>query len=269
MPNKTQPNALETYRPSSRFGLMSIPMMLVIGGALGIASAFIVHLIWQLTGFYLIFIFPAGMGFAAGAGLRIGIKAGKNRNVVVGMSVGLVIGAFSYVSMHYFDSVSYGAPDPMSYLREIADVGYTVFFIPISGPLAWLSWILEMGVVIFLAVSIAGGSASEPYCEDDSQWCKERTLFASSNKSAEDIVAALNEGEYHRLKDLRTEPISDRNQLRADVQYCDKCFRKGYLTLTSVTPKDEEEKEEEELVSNVAIGVAVSNLLKDFPAETS
>ena len=111
-------------------------MMLVAGGILGIGAGFIVHLIWQLTGFYLVFIFPAGIGFAAGAGLRLGIKFGKNRNVLVSTAVGLVISVSAYVAMHYFDSLSYGATDLMTYLREIAEIGYTIFFIPVSGPFA-------------------------------------------------------------------------------------------------------------------------------------
>ena len=243
--------------------------MLAAGGALGIAAAFVVHLVWQLTGFYLIFLFPAGIGFAAGIGLSIGVKVGNNRSAVASALVGLAVGAVSYASMHYFDSVSYGASDPISYLQEIADVGYVMFFIPISGPFAWLSWIIEMGVVIFLTVNMAGGSAAEPYCEDDGQWCEERTLFASSNGSTEDIIAALKKGEYHRVNELQSELASDRDHLRVDVHYCERCERKGYLTLTSVTPQDEEDTEEEEVLSYIAVGPAVGNLLRDFPAEVS
>ncbi len=261
-----QASTLDTYRPSGRFGLLSIPMMLALGGAFGIVAAFVVHLIWDLTGFYLIFLFPAGIGFVAGIGLRLGIKAGKSRNIAVGVLLGLVIGVFSYVSMHYFDSRSYGATDLMSYLQEIADIGYWIFFIPISGPFAWLSWILEMAVVTFLTVSIAGGSSSEPYCEDDAQWCTERVLFRTSRGSLEEVVTALRDKAYHRIKDFRNETFGDRDQLRAEMRYCDKCLRTGYLTLTSITPKgDNDDKEEEELVSDAAIGPAVSNLLRDFP----
>ena len=67
--------------------------------------------------------------------------------------------------MHYFDSVTYGASGLTSYVSEIADLGYQIFFIPVSGPFAWLSWIVELGVAVFFAVTIAGGSTSEPYCE--------------------------------------------------------------------------------------------------------
>ena len=83
----------------------------------------------------------------------------------------------------------------------------------------------------------------------------------SSNSSVGEIVTALNEKAYHRLKALRGAPASDRNELRADLLYCDGCLLKGYLTLTSVTPKDgdDEGEEEEELVSDVAI---------DPPSET-
>lgn len=109
----TQASALEAYSPSGKIGVLSIPVMLAAGGAPGIAATFIVHLVWQLTGFYLIFLFPAGIGFAAGIGLSIGVRVGNNRSAVASALVGLAVGAVSYASMHYFDSMSYGASDPV------------------------------------------------------------------------------------------------------------------------------------------------------------
>lgn len=265
----THASTLKTYSPSGKIGLISIPVMLAAGGALGIAAAFIVHLVWQLTGFYLIFLFPAGIGFAAGIGLNIGVRVGDNRSAIMGALGGLVVGAVSYASMHYFDSVSYGASNPMGYLSEIADLGYTIFFIPISGPFAWLSWILEMGIVIFLTVNVASGSAAEPYCEEDGQWCEDRTLFVTTRGSIEGIMAAMSMGDYHRIKDLQSEPADERDQLRVDVHHCEKCKRKGYLTFTTVTPEGDDDTEEEVLVSYVDVGPAVGNLLRDFPAEVS
>jgi hypothetical protein len=94
-------------------------------------------------------------------------------------------------------------------------------------------------------------------------------LFASSTSSTEGIITALRKGEYHRFKELQSEPASERDQLRADVYYCEKCQRKGYLTLTRVIPQDDDETEEEVVASLVTIGPAVGNLLRDFPAEVS
>jgi hypothetical protein len=265
----TYASTLETYSPSGKIGLVSIPVMLALGGALGIAAAFIIHLVWQLTGFYLIFLFPAGIGFAAGIGLNIGVRVGSNRSAMTGAVGGLVVGVVSYASMHYFDSLSYGASDPMSYLSEIADIGYTILFIPISGPFAWLSWILEMGVVIFLTITMASGSAAEPYCEEDGQWCEDRTLFVTTSGSTQGILTAMSKGDYHRIKDLQSEPVDERDQVKVDVHYCGKCIRKGYLTLTAVTPDGDDDTEEEVLVAYADVGPAVGNLLRDFPADVS
>ena len=244
---------------------MSLPLMLALGAVLGIAAAFVVHLVWQITGFYLIFIFPAGMGFAAGFGLRIGIKVGKSRNVAVGMVVGLMIGLLSYMSMHYFDSVSYGAPDVMSYLQAMSEEGYSFFFIPISGIFAWIVWIIELAVVIYFSVFMAAGSSAEPYCEDCNRWCGDSTLFTSSNASSEAIVTALHRKQFRGLKEMITDRFNERNKLVGELSYCEDCKRKGYLTLTSFTPKgDDDETEEDTLVYAAAVGAESDNLLRDF-----
>ena len=74
MDSMEQAQTIDTYSPSGRLSLLSIPTMLALGGAFGIGAAFIVHLISDWTGFYLIFLFPAGIGFAAGFGLRWGSR---------------------------------------------------------------------------------------------------------------------------------------------------------------------------------------------------
>lgn len=262
---------IETYKPSGKFNLIGIPIMLVLGGVLGIAAAFIIHLIWQATGFYLMLLFPAGIGAAAGFGLRMGIKRGKCRNIAIGMMVGLIIGFLSYISMHYFDSLSYGAIDLMSYLKYMANEGYLIFFvIPISGIGAWITWIIEIGVAIFLTVSIAGWSSAEPYCEDCKQWCKKKMLFTSSNESSKDIITGLYNKEFNRLKDFKNDNFSDRDKLTIELSYCDNCLQKGYLTIKSVTPKGKKDETKENiLISDAAVGAGgLDTLLKDFSAES-
>ena len=260
--------SIETYIPSGKFNPVGIPIMLLVGGGLGMAAAFLVHLIWVFTGYYLIFIFPAAIGFAAGFGLSMGIGVGKCRSKALGMVVGLAIGLLSYISMHYFDSLSYGAPDLLSYLQAIADEGYVIFFIPISGTVAWITWIIEIALVLFLTVGIAGGSAAEPFCEDCNQWCEEKTLFTSANRSSDQMITALRDQDYNHLSELSTEGFNERNKLVADLSYCEKCMQNGYLTLKRITPKgDGDDTEEDTLISGATIAPGgLDTLLKAFPA---
>jgi hypothetical protein len=259
---------IATYQPSGRFNPISISVMVALGGALGIGAAFVVHLIWQATWFYLIFIFPAGIGIAAGIGLRIGVKVGKCRSMPIGVLAGLVIGFVSYMSMHYFDSVSLGAPDMISYLDAVAREGYTIFFIPVSGVLAWVLWIFELGVVVYFTVSIAGGSSAEPYCEECGQWCEERDLFTSSTASTQDMITAISDGKVDRLRDLRKDQ-KHKAKLMAELSYCDKCAQNGYLTMKTELPKgDGDDTEEETLIEYAAVGSdGLATLLSDFPVE--
>jgi hypothetical protein len=254
---------IDLYQPSGKLNVPSIPAMLMLGGILGIAAAFVVHLIWQYTGFYPIFFFPAGIGLVAGFGLRIGIKIGKSRNVWIGMTAGLIIGLLSYLSMHYFDGVSYGATSLGSYLGAKADEGYSLLgIIHISGFFAWVSWIIELGIAIFFTVAIAAGSSAEPYCEECDRWCSEEERFATTHDSAPEIARALCERDVSRIRAIPRHEVGRRDELRIDLCYCGKCLRNGYMTLTSVTPVgDGEETEEEVLVQDATLDAKGLNTL--------
>ena len=259
-------DGIETYSPSSKFNPLSIPYMLGIGGGLGIAAAFLIHLIWQFTGFYLIFIFPGVIGVAGGFGLNFGIQMGKCRNVYIAVIAGLLIGGLSYGSMHYFDSRYVGAPDLLSYLQAMADEGYQIFFIPISGVFAWITWVVELGIVAFLTVSMAGGSSSVPFCESCNRWFDGKLSIFTSNGETESVVSALYHQEYGRLKELEDKKVGERNRLELQLEYCEKCQGNGYMTVTSVLPKgDKDEKEEELVVTGASISqLGLSTLLRDF-----
>ena len=155
---------IEVYKSSGRLGLLTIPLMLLPGLALGVGAAFIIHQIWQWTGFYLMWFFPVGIGFAAGLGMGFGGRIGRNRSIPLGVVPGLAVGVVSYGSMHYFDAVSYGTTDALSYLRDMPEIGYSMFFIPISGPFAWISCVVELGIVVFFSTTFAAGAANVPYC---------------------------------------------------------------------------------------------------------
>lgn len=259
-------DGIETYHPSSKFNPLSVPIMLGIGGVLGIAAAFVIHLIWQFTGFYLIVIFPGIIGAAAGFGLNIGIQMGKCRNVYIAIIAALLIGGLSYVSMHYFDSRSFGTTDLLAYLHAMADEGFSFFFIPISGVFAWLVWVIELGIVMFVSVGMAGGSSSAPFCEKCNSWFNGHQSIYASNDSTDGVVSALYHQEYDRLKELENTKVGERNRLELQLEFCDGCQENGYVTVTRVLPKgDDDDKEEEELVSRASIPqFGLGTLLRDF-----
>ena len=261
-------DGIQTYHPRSKFNPITIHLMLIFGGVAGIATAFVVHLIWQATGFYLIVLFPAAIGFTAGIGLSIGIHMGKCRNVYISVMVNLGIGILSYVAMHFFDSRSYdGSPDLLTYLEAMANEGYTIFFIPLSGPFAWITWIIEVGIVAFLAVMFGGGSSSSPFCETCNQWTDGDLSMYASNGSVESVITALNNQEYGQIIELRDPKVGERNRLELHLEFCDKCNETGYMTVTNVSPEGDDDNEEQVLVSAAKISeFGIGNLLQDFRA---
>lgn len=191
---------------------------------------------------------------------------GKCRNVYMGIIAGLLIGGLSYVSMHYFDSRSFGAPDLLTYLHAMADEGYSIFFIAISGVFAWITWVIELGIVAFVTVTMAGGSSSEPFCGKCDRWFGGHLSIFASNGSPDDVISALYHQDYGRLKELEDPKVGERNRLELKLDYCDNCKGNGYMTVTRVLPKGEkDEKEGEELVSGASISqLGLDTLLRDF-----
>ncbi|MCZ6539765.1 MAG: hypothetical protein O6922_08085 [Chloroflexi bacterium] len=257
---------IEVYNASGRIGLFTIPIMLVPGLALGVAAAFGIHQIWQWTGFYLIWFFPVGIGLAAGFGMSIGGRIGRNRSVPLGLVLGLAVGIVSYGSMHYFDAVSYGTTDILAYLRDMAQIGYSFFFIPISGPFAWISWIVELGIVIFFSTTFSVGAATVPYCETCNQWTTDVELFSTHPNSAVPMLTSIRDQRFHLLKEQIEAGHTNEYRLKAQLDYCENCKRTGYLTLSTITPTgDKDETEEEVIVGQATAGANVATLLKDFP----
>ena len=261
--------SIKTYEPSGKFNPISIPLMLVLGGVFGIIVAYIFHLIWVGVGFYLVFIFPAIMGVAIGFGIFLGVKWGKCRNFLIPLLISLILGFFVYMGMHYFDALSYGYPDLLSYLDAAAEAGFLIFIIPVFGIGAWISWIIEMGILIFVAVVVGTSASEEPYCETCDQWCKdEETLFETTNESSEGIITALRNNEFNRFKEFKNSDFNDQNKLVIGLSYCDNCLKHGYLTIKSITPKNKDKTEENRLIENAVVNATgLDTLLKDFSTE--
>lgn len=255
---------METYHPSGRLNPLSIPLMLAFGGGFGLAAAFIVHMLWIWTEFYFIFLYPAAIGFAAGIGLNIGTRVGKNRNPVLSVVLGAAIGVCSYGAMHAFDSASAGAPDLLTYLNAMANEGYSLFFIPLVGPLAWLSWIVEAGVAVYITFKLAEGGASAPFCERCGQWCEDRELFSVSRGKHSDVTAAIHQQGFDLLRAFAGGLTDERDRLKVDLAYCGRCLQTGYLSLTEVTRNEKGGAEEEVVYAHVAAGPHTGKLLEDF-----
>lgn len=96
---------MKTYRPSGNVSAVGLVTFLGISLTAAIAIGSVAHFIGQW--FYLIILFPIGMGFGASFAISMGISIGKCRNYGVAVAVALLTGAVLYGSMHYFDYMSF------------------------------------------------------------------------------------------------------------------------------------------------------------------
>jgi hypothetical protein len=79
-------------------GLLLLAIAAVLGG---IVLGGIVYLISEL--FYIIILFPIGMGFGAGAAVLLGVYGGKVRSPIVAAGFGILAGLIVYGSYRYAD----------------------------------------------------------------------------------------------------------------------------------------------------------------------
>ena len=244
---------IEIYQPSGYVSLKTVLIPLLFGSAAAILAALIASVIWQITGLYLMILFPLGMGFLIAIALNAGNELAKGRNSAVGFAIAVFAGALSYVAMHYFDSLASSAPDLMSYLRQVNEQGYDFL---VGGLPAWLTWLIELGVVIGTTVYFGMANVTYPFCEECDQACKDPVLlFATSNDRVDEMKAALAEGDIPRLIGLQSEELTERDQLKVDFIRCRQLAHGGYVTLTSITPKGKgDDKEENVLVAYALVG---------------
>ena len=95
--------SVRPYTPDGGFhtsGLgMLFPALIVAGGILG----YIAHLISFHLEFYLIVMFPLGIGFGVGFVGQLMVKKGRIRNPYLGGAAGFLAGVLAMFMMHYFD----------------------------------------------------------------------------------------------------------------------------------------------------------------------
>jgi hypothetical protein len=89
------------YRPDGGFAVSGMGMLISALVLLGAALGFVAH--WVSQWFYLILLFPVGIGLALGAVGHRMVKTGRVRNPLLGGLAGFLGGVLAMTMMHYFD----------------------------------------------------------------------------------------------------------------------------------------------------------------------
>ena len=87
----------------------------------------------------------------------------------------------------------------------------------------------------------------------------------ASNDSVDSVITALHNREYGNIKELQDPKVGERNRLELKVEFCENCSETGYMTVTSVFPEGDDDKEEKFVVSAAKISeFGIGNLLQDL-----
>lgn len=90
------------YRPSGRFTLIGLILMLVFGLAGALLGSYI-YFLFQKHLVTVIGIFGAGLGILAGGGVALGVSWGKVRSPFIAGFLGLIFGLFAFVLTCYWN----------------------------------------------------------------------------------------------------------------------------------------------------------------------
>jgi len=216
---------MKVYKPSNIASSPSIALLaassLLSGAVIGSSTAFVSKFI------YLIVLFPMGMGFATGATLGFVVKKGKIRNPMIALAWGIFGGIITYGALTYGQYINfqqetekimlkeYGISDKKQVAEQINGIlkqetgeeGFSGFLkfsakegtsisrgsskVKLNETFTYLLWLVELGIVGFLAASIPFGAAKEPFNEEGNDWYGEKQLIGSATEDAKDEIIRL------------------------------------------------------------------------------
>lgn len=197
---------METNTLSSRISLSSLlgPLLILVGGGLiGLAAAVVGSL------FYIVLVFPVAMGVAAGWLVSRAVRAMKIRAALPMIALSVLAAAAIYGSYHYGRyialqvqtwlelSSSTSEQVDLKVARIFVDyalkeeTGYTGFSgyllykaksgisigrfysqnrLALTSVFAWLYWLLELGVILWIARGMGERQMRKPACECCGSW---------------------------------------------------------------------------------------------------
>jgi hypothetical protein len=204
---------MKPYRPSGKIpliGYFAMSLAAIVGGSI---IGGLTHLISQL--FYLIILFPIGMGCAGVLIMSIAITNGKVRNPLIAGVFGLLTGFSIYGAMNYADYAKFQTemtaeikkdvelknanPDVVineflksetssdgfvGFVKYRAKQGVSIGRVGRSGGNigeigTWIYWSIELLVIQLITVGASIGLAKNPFCESSDEWYKDPEKIGS------------------------------------------------------------------------------------------
>ncbi len=263
---------MKTYQPSNIAPSQGVAILaassLVSGVAIGGATAFIGKFI------YFIVLFPLAMGFATGSVLGFAVKKGKIRSPITALGLGVFGGLVTYGSLMYGQYMNFQQETATIMGREYnvtnkdlanqqineflqKETGYSGFVgflkmsanegtsisrgsskLKLNDTFTYLLWLIELGIVGFLAASIPFAAAKEPFNEEGNEWYGEKKWVGSATEESRDeLVRLLNMDDMagaaallSSQTDLPTPRINVYSQSCVGVPFSDSVITVSYVT---------------------------------------
>ena len=297
---------MRTYQPSNIAPSQGVAKLaissLVSGAAIGGATAFISKFI------YFIVLFPIAMGFVSGAAMGFAVKKGKIRNPITALGLGILGGLVTYGSLMYGQYINFqnevettlereynvtdknqakeqinnllqqetGSSGFVGFVKMSAKEGITISrrgsSFEIKDNFAYLLWLIELGIVGFLAASIPFKSANEPFNEQANEWYGEKQWVGSATEeSKEELIRLLNMDDISGAAallssqtDLPTPRIDVYSQSSAGVAFSD-----SVITVSYISTNAKKQQESKDLLTGLVSESQRSLLVPQISTPTS
>lgn len=256
---------------SKIFFLFLIAIFLtIIGGMLaGIAVAIVGSL------FYIVFLFPVGMGFAGGNILKLGVRLAKIKKISQVLLLSILVTVSIYGTYHYVKYITFRAQAFVEMLPRLTEVsrekkvdaasilldyalvketghsgfiGYMLYKaqkgvslghvtssqgVNLGPVLTWGYWLLEFGIIFWVAMSFGRQETQAPVCEVcGSRLGKEKHLGGTTPANESLLLDLVRSRQFVELGKL-IEQNEDLPSTELYMQKCESCGKgNAYVTIS-------------------------------------
>jgi hypothetical protein len=242
------------YTPDGGVSLIGLPILAIALGMGAVALGWLASFIGQA--FYLIVLFPIGIGLGLIFVGSLASTPAKLRSIPVAAVFGLLAGLLAMVSMHFFDyrRAMDGAPPgfEMSFLQYLdfeanqgvvigrANSGFNIGYVG-----TWIYWGVETLIVAGFSLLGMAGVAAAPFCRGCETWKKEHNLGALGG-APEPVLEAFRAGDFDSLHQHKASAISQ-DDLVFTAHICPNCRQRAPIDV-KLQHKVSNDKGEESLV---------------------
>jgi hypothetical protein len=200
---------MQPYQPSNivpRSGLLKMALAICAGGAAIGGTTFLISLF-----FYLMMLFPIGMGTVSGLLSRWAVISGKVRYPLAAGCSGLLVGISSYATYRGLEYLTFArsmTPATMTlssspalswpaYLAMEAKRGASVLRIGRGGLQnlgetgTWCYWLVELAIIQYLAFSLPRAAATAAFSERANSWYDHKVRFGNIEPAVADSFLEL------------------------------------------------------------------------------